>query len=495
MNNNLERHRKKKHQSGLLEAPVKICDETQIDVSADAPLYSKANLMRVATSGDVAMLKVFLDSGISLDTKADDQSTALHCAARAGQAAAVEYLLMRGASVDLRNDKKRLSIHEAILSGHCNAVEPFFERVTQKVLLDMAQELESWMIRSGTITIVNAYIRRLGDDFEDRKASKKIQFAVHTGHSLLVATLLDDPDVDVNLIYRGNRALIHSAASLGRKSVMEILIACDRVDKTSETNFSRQALHIAASNGHTSIVEQLIRHPSVDVDCRDKYQATPLHYAVSNGHWETASFLLKHSESLRDGHCISSDVSPTSLSFTKEDLLHRLLKRPDFGGPNEILPGTLKTIIHVAASKGDCEVIEVLLAHPDIDVNKCVGYFGSPLMYAARNGKLEAARLLLQHKDVDVNQKTGDPWKHTALNFAKLYNHNEIVDLLLSHGAIDYDAKAPTTVPTTTHIDNPQSITLQPDHETQFDPFVDDVDDGPNEAWDEFLAVEEGMEE
>ena len=478
------------------------------------------------------MLNVFLDSGLSFDTKADDQSTALHCAARAGKAAAVEYLLKRGASVDVRNDKERLPIHEAILSKRCDAVEPFFDRVAQKQLLDMAQELESYMIQSGTIAIVDAYIKRLGDDFADQKAPQKLRFAVRTGHSLLVTTLLDDPGVNGNPLHRGRHAPIHLAALLGRVSVMEILIACDRIDKTSKTNRSRQALHLAASKGHTTIVQQLIRHQSVDVNCRDNHKATPLHYAssnghtmvlaqlirhpgvdvncrdkdeatplhhaVSNGHWETASLLLRHSDLISDGHRISSDVSPISLTFTKQDLLHRLFKHPDFGDPNKRIPGRQGTILHVAVEKDDCEMIEALLACPNIHLRVYDQVSNTPLVAAAKDGKLEAVKLLLQHQDSNVDEYTKRS-KQQALNFARFRNHDEVVDFLLSQGAIDNHAKAPTTAPTTaltnTHIDDSQNTTLQPNHEAHFGAFDDDMDDATIEAWEEFSDAEEWMEE
>ncbi|KAI4671021.1 uncharacterized protein J4E88_009416 [Alternaria novae-zelandiae] len=62
--------------------------------------------------------------------------------------------------------------------------------------------------------------------------------------------------------------------------------------------------------------------------------------------------------------------------------------------------------------------------------------------------------------------------------------NNEIVDLLLSHDAIDNDAKAPTTVPTPT----------RPDDSTHFDYLDDDMDGAPTEAWEEFRDMDEGME-
>jgi len=520
------------HQSAILDAPVKISDKIQFEVSGNAPLYNEENFMRVTTTGDLAMLKIFLDSGISVDTKADDQSTALHCAARAGQAAVVEYLLTKGASVKVLNDKRRLPIHEAILSSSPETLKCLLELMAQDDLRNSRREIEGYMVRSGNADIIDVYLTRLGSDFTERDGTKKLSFAVRTGHCSLVTALLDDPKISGNVRIPGHSlhfAPIHQAAMLGRTKVMESLITSHRIDVNLGDSLSRRALHIAALGGHTTIVEQLIghsdvdinvqdarrrtplhfaasnghsmvvaqliRHPGVDVDCQDQNAATPLHYAASNGHWRTASLLLKHLESMEEGCCISSDVPPTGLSFTKEDLLDRLLERPDFGGPNGILPGKHGTILGVAATKDDCEMIEILLAYPDIDVNASARYGDTALIGAAQNGSLEAVKLLLQHKDIDVNQKGENHWNQTALQDAKRRNHNEIVNLLLSHGAIDYRAEASTNVPTPAHIDNSQNTTLQPDDETHFDYFDDDMDDVPNEAWGEFWGMQEGVEE
>jgi ankyrin repeat protein len=181
----------------------------------------------------------------------------------------------------------------------------------------------------------------------------------------------------------------------------------------------------------------------------------------------------------------------------KETVLQRLFKHPGFKNPNSKGPKWPRpTLLHKAAEKGVCDVMRVLLDHKDIDVNSEDGFTGSPLMVAAENGQVEAVRLLLQHKDIAVNHRfTFHGYRdQTALSYAKSKKHDGIVDLLLSHGAIDYDANASSTASTTAHIDNPQSTTLQAEHETQSDSFNNCMDDVPNEVWEEFLDMEDEMD-
>jgi ankyrin repeat protein len=64
----------------------------------DGKIYNSSLYLQAAERGDISLLEACTEAGIPLETKADDGSTALHCAARAGQTAAVQYLLGKGAT-------------------------------------------------------------------------------------------------------------------------------------------------------------------------------------------------------------------------------------------------------------------------------------------------------------------------------------------------------------------------------------------------------------
>ena len=55
-----------------------------------------------------------------------------------------------------------------------------------------------------------------------------------------------------------------------------------------------------------------------------------------------------------------------------------------------------------------------------------------PLQIAARNNDIKITNLLLQHgADVNIKDKHG----HTALDFAVFFGSNEVINILLEHGA------------------------------------------------------------
>ena len=88
-------------------------------------------------------------------------------------------------------------------------------------------------------------------------------------------------------------------------------------------------------------------------------------------------------------------------------------------------------------------VVESLLEHPNIDVNRVNAEGLSPLMEASKEGHDTIVEPILFHPDVNVNIAT---WDHgiTALIYACKNNHTTVVELLLQCPGIqsrnhDYD--------------------------------------------------------
>jgi ankyrin repeat protein len=535
---NLKRHHRKCHETTISPAShgnqgndsEKIASPdhrfSQIpDVKDTVQPYGSSILLQVAASRDTTRLVFLLDEGLSVETRASDGSTLLHCAARAGQATTVECLLARGASCDALNDSSRLPVHEAIISGDTETFTLLFRLVTQEQLRESSWRFEHSLAHSGNLDIVQAYIERLEKTVATHAMDRVLSQAARLGQHLTVAALCNYPDIDTNQILKRN-APIHYAARHGRTKVMEVLLALDRTDARMPTqHLGMHALHIAAINGHTDVVELLLGHgkadpnclnskrqtplhlaaahgrigvvqallheQNMDLSCLDRHEKMPIQYAVTGWHWGVVDLLLRYLDSIDKTTTV--DVSPMTVPSSKADVLQRLFKHPYFENPNAITQGSRRqTLLQRAAEKGDCDVIRALLARKGIEVNKMDNY-ESPLMIAAQHGQLEAVSLLLQHEDIDINQSPKwDPgW--TALKYARSWKHDEIVRILLSHGAIDYEANTPTTVSTAATVDNLQSAALQPNNELQFEPFDDDMKDVPDEAWEEFMGMEAGM--
>ena len=102
------------------------------------------------------------------------------------------------------------------------------------------------------------------------------------------------------------------------------------------------------------------------------------------------------------------------------------------------------TTLMCATIWGNEKIIELLLRHPEIDVNiqdEEIGW--SALIYAVYNLQPKSVELLLKHPKIDVNVQ--DQWDRTALMYtvSDIYDHKNIkkieaiIDLLLQQSGID----------------------------------------------------------
>ncbi len=78
-------------------------------------------------------------------------------------------------------------------------------------------------------------------------------------------------------------------------------------------------------------------------------------------------------------------------------------------------------------------MVRLLLARPDVEVNRTARNGGTALMLASLNGLAEVVRLLLAHPDVEANRTSTDG--RSALCFASQRGHSAIVSLLVAHRA------------------------------------------------------------
>jgi ankyrin repeat protein len=522
-------------------------------------IYSNSLVFQAATLGDLSLLEACLDAGITLETKADDESTALDCAARAGQTAAVQYLLGKGAVFEVNG---RTPLHEAILSYNTETVGLLLQHLSKTTLLSDVPNLEKCLAQSGNPDVVQLYVDHLDAAGERRDASQRILAAASLlGKSSMVTMLLERPDVNVNKKEKGI-APVHSAARYSHVELMKVILSHEGIDVNLTTRYEAKTplliaaskgkseiiglllaqpstevnaatwynkdtpLHMAAKKGHVDVAKLLVAHkaidlnclnwvrqtllhvaaiyghldvtrlllnqPNLDTRCRDVSQETALHHAAFNGHWEIVQSLLESSEP-SDSSSYTRDLSPILGVTSNADLVQNLLDDPDFQDGHISGRGNSESsLLHGACKRGDCDTIRVLLAYEGINVNVPEHYGYTPLLLAVRNSHLEAVRLLLQYDGIDINQKAGF-YNRTALFWAMNYSNQDMVDLLISHGATDDEANLPTT---TGHVTNTPIATTpnnapEPVPRLQPEPIWDDfMKDSPIEEWERSLDTE-----
>ncbi|KAI0297331.1 hypothetical protein BC826DRAFT_951623 [Russula brevipes] len=174
------------------------------------------------------------------------------------------------------------------------------------------------------------------------------------------------------------------------------------------------ALYYAVLCGFTELARHLIVAHQEDVNAKCGTQGTPLHAASSEGHLDAVRVLLEH-----------------GANMNTTDKRKRTPLCSAHNADIDIPPNSPEFLLHVASSRGQAEVVGLLLQH-NADVNARDISKWTPLHWASINGHPKVVRLLLEY-GADANAQT--PTSTTSLHLASSKGHLEVVQLLLTVGA------------------------------------------------------------
>ena len=119
------------------------------------------------------------------------------------------------------------------------------------------------------------------------------------------------------------------------------------------------------------------------------------------------------------------------------ELVRRLLQCPD----SEIFVNYANQIeatpLTYAASRGHIAIVEEILKHPEVDINRAAMDEGfTALIVASGNGNSEIVKLLLKRNETDVNLARKDNGI-SPLQIASMKGNVDVVELLISHPKIE----------------------------------------------------------
>lgn len=188
---------------------------------------------------------------------------------------------------------------------------------------------------------------------------------------------------------------------------------------------SSTALISAAHPGNEEILKLLLKYPSIDVNVRDNKGGTALSYAV------------RWTQGLKKEH-LQKPAVMSIFDFHQKPIVELLLKHPNIDVNMED-NNKLTPLMH-ATLLGRTKTVELLLKHKDIEINKKGNLDCTALMMAAAFGQPEIVKLLISQPGININLKNQDG--ATALHQAVMNGHEDVVKLLLEHLNIDVNAKS-----------------------------------------------------
>ena len=399
--------------SGMEEVNQELKDKVDYGVDDDSGVFEAAQ------SGNVVLVKNYLDLGLSPDLIDEEGCSILHHAASDGQVEVIKLLHERGCCIDPVDRHGRTPLHHAATSGGAAPIG---------VLVDLGSNV-NYLDYEGNTPLKRAVmcenystqeeLLKYGG-VEDVECEQREEVSDEKGTRLEFIAALDDETV---------RDLLFQSSYLGdMQTVLAILEHGCPVDVADGRGYT--ALNRAAEGGHVEVIRELIaRGVSADVQTNDGY--TPLHSAARNGKLEAVHELLR----------LGGKASMTKVAGTYGTPLHRatlgghkkvMSVLLDEGCPVDVVNSNGLSVLHFAAQGGHVELVGWLVeCGLDVNGEDVIGY--TPLHLAAWKGKLEAVHELLRLGGKASMTKVAGTCG-TPLHQAALGGHKKVMSVLLDEG-------------------------------------------------------------
>ncbi|XP_071573914.1 ankyrin repeat and KH domain-containing protein 1 isoform X4 [Temnothorax nylanderi] len=341
-------------------------------------------------------------SCMDVDSETDsNHDTALTLACAGGHEDLVELLLSRGADIEHRDKKGFTPLILAATAGHQKVVE---------ILLNHGADIEAQSERTkdtplslacsgGRYEVVELLLNR-GANKEHRNVSDytPLSLAASGGYVNIIKLLLSHgAEINSRTGSKLGISPLMLAAMNGHTAAVKLLLDMGSdINAQIETN-RNTALTLACFQGRHEVVSLLLDRKA-NVEHRAKTGLTPLMEAASGGYVEVGRVLLTK----------GADVNATPV------------------------PSSRDTALTIAADKGHCRFVELLLSSvyrgTQVEVKNKKG--NSPLWLAANGGHLNVVDLLY-HARADIDSQ--DNRKVSCLMAAFRKGHIKVVKWMVNH--------------------------------------------------------------
>jgi len=237
-----------------------------------------------------------------------------------------------------------------------------------------------------------------------------------------------------DLVFEPGQSPLSWAAAHGRENIVNLFLRRG-ADVEARSGSGRTPLSYAARNGHGDIVRLLLQQRQVVPDSVDAFGRTPLMHAATNGHSVVVDLLLDTGRidiNRRDqmgwtalAHAAANGDMPTFGPIARSG---GDLTSVDLGG---------KTILSLAAARGDARMVDYILSHePRLHLQKDRKGW-TPLAYAVLNGyNGVVSRLLREMKDGKAEILNDDKLVSALFRAASTGRTHAVVEVLVHCGNI-----------------------------------------------------------
>jgi ankyrin repeat protein len=445
-------------QNGKAETVTLLLDQTNPEVNNPNRRNKDGftPLLLAASWGHDDVVRILLERGADVHlAKPDSKHTALSLAIVCGDLAIVDMLIKHNDSVlQITRPNGETPLYLAVSGGHYEIVKLLLDSKcdpniqttrTYYTLLHAAAE-------RGHFLVLDQVLKRIGHRFtsQDAYGRTPLMLAVQNGHPQAITTLLRYaqemhlPEKDLLIQDHRKQSILMAAVQSGRLTAVRIILGLVTEESGILDSKDRDGwtpLTCAAMLGNSSILRLLLRPENVNEEDPDSHM-TPLLWASQYGNEEVIRLLL-NSPSLNSGlnRYTKSESQCTSLWLAVREghlnIVKLLLQdhspqpalRKEWLNAIDRFPGFRFSPLQLSVRFGYTEMVRLLLAEQDVEINAQDNIGLSVFLTAINTGNTHLVMTLAEASTIDVNLK--DHERHSALMLACQGGHLPIVKYLL----------------------------------------------------------------
>ncbi|XP_058519648.1 ankyrin repeat domain-containing protein 42 isoform X1 [Ochotona princeps] len=316
------------------------------------------------------------------------------------------------------------SIHDAVRAGDVKQLSEIVERGTSINEVDVLHKFTPlhWAAHSGSLECLHWLLWHGADIMQvTSKGWTAAHIAAIRGQDACMQALIIN---GANLSAQDDRGCtpLHLAATHGHSFTLQIMLRSG-VDPSVADKREWRPVHYATFHGRLGCLQLLVKW-GCSIEDVDYNGNLPVHLAAMEGHLHCFKFLLSRMSSgpqaLKAFNDNGENASDLAQRFFKQNILE-FIKNTEY---EEKYPEDQETLAypgHVAASKGDLEMLKKLVEDGVINLNERDDNGSTPMHKAAEQGHIACLQWLVKMgADSNITDKAGERPCDVAKRFAHL---------------------------------------------------------------------------
>ncbi|CAF3425386.1 unnamed protein product [Rotaria sp. Silwood1] len=375
-------------------------------------------------NGDLDGVKRNIQNGIDLETRDEDQQTALILAARCNHFECVKVLIEAHADVNAEDVDHWTALLNACQNGNLDIVCFLTENGAHIEHCDCGQFTPlMWASYQGHTRVVE-YLLNCGTNVnaQDEHGISSLSWASGRNHVDIVALLLA-AGASPNLYDKNNTSPLIWASRRGYTRIVDLLLKHDaNINNIGMKNMT--ALLAATKGGHAETALRLLENRTIDIKIQDKDGETPLSHACAQGLTDVVVELVQRHAYVNTVDKNGNPVLFSAVKGGKEDCVAILLEN------HADINAIGATAIWWSVERGRLNVVKYLLQYnPDVEVAGGPDD-DTPLLLATKRKRVGIVYELIKY---GARLSSVDQFGDNSLYIALRNHSRDIADILLSN--------------------------------------------------------------